>query len=910
MASLTGPDPALFAERNVVRHGAGRRQTPAGLAGDLQTMALLREVGALCTRDGADVQRCLDAIIDAAIAVMKAEKGNIHLLDPAAGGPVIAAQRGFGPAFLRFFETVRTDDSTCGAAIDSRERVVVEDVLESGIFIGRPSLQMILDAGVRSVASTPLISSSGTLLGMISTHWTRPHRPSERELGFLDLLVRQSADYLERRRTETALARQAAEQAALYEFTDRLHRTESLDVAYDAALDAITMALGCRHAAILRFDDQHVMRWTAWRGLSEDYRNSVDKHSPWNWRETNPTLVCIEDINDTRLSRSLRNALEKEGIRALAFIPLVAHGKLAGKFMAYYKEPHFFGGEERDLALNLGRQLGFAIERMEGERARRIAEQELRRLKEKLEAEIEERTLERDRIWNVSEDLLGVSNFDGYFININPAWTRLLGWTEDDIKSMHVSELRHPEDAPHSTAGRAQLAQGVPTVRMENRFRHKDGSWRWIYWTMTTENGVIYVSGRHVTAEKEAALALERAQRQSAHLQKMEALGQLTGGVAHDFNNLLMIVSGHAQILKDRIGDPKGLRALDAILSAATRGESLTRQLLAFSRSQPLTPAVTDAAEAVNAIRDVLSGLLHVNIELTIAVPPATWPVRVDKSELELALVNLAVNARDAMPDGGRLAIMAENVRLGRDDTPDGLEGEFVALAVRDDGCGIPDDILPRVFEPFFTTKSTDKGTGLGLAQVYGFARRSGGTVLLRSRPRSGTSVTIYLPRSRAPIEEAASEERAQAAPPEEARILVVEDNPEVREVAVSLLQQLGYRTVAVGTAAAAYEALEAGAFSLVFTDVVLPGDTDGLVLARAIKTRLPQMPVVLTTGYAKVFDEDLEFPVLRKPYQIGILQRVTRDALASAAAIAAARSGIQKQPDNEAIASPLRSSQ
>ena len=189
-------------------------------------------------------------------------------------------------------------------------------------------------------------------------------------------------------------------------------------------------------------------------------------------------------------------------------------------------------------------------------------ESELRSLSEKLEAEVERRTLERDRIWNVSEDLLGVSNFEGYFLSMNPAWSNLLGWSEDEIKSMHVSELRHPDDAPAAIAGRAQLAQGVPTVRMENRFRHKDGSWRWLQWTMTANSGLLYVAGRHVTAEKEAAAALERAQRETAHLHKMDAIGQLTGGIAHDFNNLLMIVSGHAQSLKSRLRDAKDTRAV------------------------------------------------------------------------------------------------------------------------------------------------------------------------------------------------------------------------------------------------------------------------------------------------------------------------------------------------------------
>jgi PAS domain S-box-containing protein len=523
-------------------------------------------------------------------------------------------------------------------------------------------------------------------------------------------------------------------------------------------------------------------------------------------------------------------------------------------------------------------------ERRQAEQARRAAEQELRALSERLESEVEKRTLERDRIWNVSEDLLGVSNFEGYFISINPAWTRLLGWSEQEIKSMHVSELRHPDDAAHSMAGRTQLAQGVPTVRMENRFRHKDGSWRWISWTMTAENGLIYLAGRHVTVEKEAAAALEQAQRQAAQSQKMEALGQLTGGVAHDFNNLLMIVSGHSQRLQKRLTDPRDVRAIEAIQIAANRGESLTRQLLSFSRGQPLNPTVLSPADTVNGIRDVLSGSLHVNIALAIDVATTIWPVRVDKSEIELALVNLVLNARDAMPEGGRLTIAAENVRLGPADARDGLTGEFVALRVADTGCGIPDEIVAKVFDPFFTTKAVEKGTGLGLSQVYGFARRSGGTVVIASEVGRGTTIRLYLPRSHGKVERQATGEADQRLAAGEETILVVEDNEDVRAVAVSLLEQLGYRTVAVESASAALARLAADEIpDAVFTDVVLPGEMDGLALARTLKQRWPDVPSVLTTGYAKIFETEPEFPVLRKPYQIPALARVIRDALDSA---------------------------
>jgi PAS domain S-box-containing protein len=517
---------------------------------------------------------------------------------------------------------------------------------------------------------------------------------------------------------------------------------------------------------------------------------------------------------------------------------------------------------------------------------RKRTEKQLRNLSDMLSAEVERRTLERDRIWNVSEDLLGVRNFEGYFISLNPAWTRLLGWSEDEIKSMHVNELRHPDDADHALQGMRKLAGGAATVRMENRLRHKDGGWHWLQWTMTENDGLIYVAGRHVSAEKAAAAALEEARQRAAHLQKMEAIGQLTGGIAHDFNNLLMIVSGHAQRLKNRLTDPREARAIQAIQMAASRGEKLTRQLLGFARNLPLNPTVLSLAEAVKGLRDVLAGSLNVNIELRIDIPDDTGAVCVDRPELELALVNLAVNARDAMPEGGVLSIAATNVQLSPRDTPEGFAGDAVALSVADTGSGIAADVLPRVIEPFFTTKGPDKGTGLGLSQVYGFARRSGGTLLIESDQGRGTTVTVYLPRSHAPVAAASPEDTAQYRAVGQQTILVVEDNDEVRGVAVSLLEQLGYRTIAVEDAAAALDTLAAGhQINLVFSDVVLPGRADGVALAREVSLRNPKIPVVLTTGYSKAFDSSVTFPVLRKPYQSAALGRIIHEALTSSEA-------------------------
>jgi PAS domain S-box-containing protein len=689
-------------------------------------------------------------------------------------------------------------------------------------------------------------------------------------------------DITVRKRNEANLARRADEQAALYQFTDKLYRATCLPDVYEAALDAILVALHCGRASILRFDNAGAMRFVAWRGLTERYRRTADGHSPWHVGETNPEPLLIGDADTADFSDTLKAVVKHEGVSALAFVPLMASGRLIGKFMAYYDTPRAFAREDVALALTLARQLGFAVERMQAEHARNVIEGELRELSEQLEAEVERRTLERDRIWNVSEDLLGVANFDGHFLSLNPAWSKLLGWTEDEIKAMHVSQLRHPDDTAASEAGRQHLAAGVPTVRMENRFRHRDGTWRWLQWTMTENNGLIYVAGRHVTAEKEQAEALARAERQTAHLQKMEAIGQLTGGVAHDFNNLLMIVSGHAQSLKKRLHEARDMRAVQAIETAANRGENLTRQLLAFSRTLPLDPTVISLSDTVQAIRDVLAGTMHVNIAFSVDVPADTWPVRVDKSELDLALVNLAVNARDAMPDGGTIAIFAENVGLKASDAPHGIAGDYVALRVADTGCGIPPELLPRVVEPFFTTKGPEKGTGLGLSQVYGLAQRSGGAVQIDSAVGRGTTVTVYLPRSSRDIVDAPSpEDASDFAAADQRTILVVEDNKDVKNVAVALLEQLGYRTVAVESAAEALDVLASGQqVSLLFTDVALPGQIDGLALARKVTDRHGAIPVVLTTGYTRVFESDPEFPVLRKPYQIAALGRLIHQAL------------------------------
>jgi len=386
---------------------------------------------------------------------------------------------------------------------------------------------------------------------------------------------------------------------------------------------------------------------------------------------------------------------------------------------------------------------------------------------------------------------------------------------------------------------------------------------------------------RDMTERREAQLTLERARDQLAQAQKMEAIGQLTGGIAHDFNNMLMIVSGQAQLMRKRLDDPKNVRSLDAIEAAARSGANLTRQLLTFARRQRLNTVVVDLGSRVSAFQDMLSSAVGGAVKLTIDIASDIWPVEIDVGEFELALVNVAVNARDAMPQGGTLVLTARNAVLDAM-APVALTGDFVRVSIADTGTGIAPDVLTKVFEPFFTTKEVGKGTGLGLSQVYGFARQSGGDVAVTSEEGRGTTVSLYLPRTAKSAVATEAARPALHAFKADATVLVVEDNPEVGNVSALLLEQLGCRVLRVARPDAALAVLAAGAeVDLVFSDIVMPGDMDGLALARAIRAERPDLPVLLATGYSSAAERvGCEFPILRKPYGFDGLAEAVKTAL------------------------------
>jgi PAS domain S-box-containing protein len=494
-------------------------------------------------------------------------------------------------------------------------------------------------------------------------------------------------------------------------------------------------------------------------------------------------------------------------------------------------------------------------------------------------------------IEGVTDYAIYMLNPEGFISNWNTGAQRVHQYTAAQIVGQHFSRFYPEEEQQQGEPARALqvAAYEGKYVAEGSRVRRNES----VFWASTVIEAIrdevgrlvgYAVITRDITERQEAEKALGRAQEQLAQSQKMEALGQLTGSIAHDFNNLLMIMSGHAQILRRRLSDPKLLQAVEAIHSAASRGESLTRQLLAFSRRQPLSPVVVDMKERIEAVRDMLVGSLRGNIELKCDIPADIWPVEVDIAELELALVNIAVNARDAMPGGGTITLCARNATLKKSDGVDQLEGDFIALAMSDSGVGIAPDVLAKIFEPFFTTKPLGKGTGLGLAQVYGFSRQSGGTVVAKSAVGSGTIITLYLPRSHAGVSKSAEAPPAQPVAAGHGTVLIVEDNREVAEVTASLVEQLGFRTLRAENATDALRQLQRGEkIRLVFSDIVMPGTMNGIALAQEISNRYHDIPVLLTSAYSDVAQAAEErFTIVRKPFQLPALEKAIHQLLGS----------------------------
>jgi signal transduction histidine kinase/CheY-like chemotaxis protein len=433
-----------------------------------------------------------------------------------------------------------------------------------------------------------------------------------------------------------------------------------------------------------------------------------------------------------------------------------------------------------------------------------------------------------------------------------------------------------------------RLSEGQPKS-IEIRMRHSDGTYRWVSWSAASEGGFIYSIGRDVTREHEAAEALQRAEEALRQTQKMEAIGQLTGGIAHDFNNLLQGISGALDLIDrrvqaGRVGEID--RLLKAAATSAERAADLTHRLLAFSRRQPLDPRPLQVNPLIDDMADMLRRTLGERIKVELALAPEAWPALCDRNQLESAILDVVINARDAMPEGGVLGIRTDNAHLKAEG--DNPADDFICLSVSDTGSGMAPEVLARVFDPFFTTKAMGQGTGLGLSMTYGFVRQSGGRIDIESRQGGGTIVRLCLPRHAETVEIAqAPVVRAPAEAAHGEVVLVVEDDTLVRWQIVEELDDLGYRTLQAGDGPSGLRVLQSsGRIDLLVTDVGLPG-LDGRQVASAARKTRPDLKVLFITGYAQNAvggDLNLEggMELLTKPFALGVLAARVRSMIES----------------------------
>ncbi|MFQ5776242.1 MAG: type II toxin-antitoxin system prevent-host-death family antitoxin [Kiloniellaceae bacterium] len=470
------------------------------------------------------------------------------------------------------------------------------------------------------------------------------------------------------------------------------------------------------------------------------------------------------------------------------------------------------------------------------------AEAALRESEERLRAVIEN-----------SPTAILLKDLEGRFRLVNGRFREWFANRAEDMVGRTSYDIRPRDQADALVAQDREVLDRLTVVEREHEVTFADGRRH----TVVTTKFPVFDSSRSpigvgsismdVTEQRAAEERLRQAHR-------MEAVGQLTGGVAHDFNNLLGVVIGNAELLGDRLGQDD--RHVQALLRAAARGAELTQRLLAFSRRQPLQPRALDLDALVTGMSDMLSRTLGETIEVEVSPRPGLWRAMADAGQIENALLNLAINARDAMPGGGKLSIETANVTLVANDSAaraDLRPGEYVMASVRDTGCGIAPDVLDHVFEPFFTTKEVGQGSGLGLSMVYGFAQQSGGHVAIDSAPDRGTTVRLYLPRAAKEVAARPREEAAGAQPTAQGEtVLVLEDDSAVRELAVAILEDLGYRVVTAPDGRAAVAALDQAAeIDLLLSDVVLPGGTSGPDVAEHAKRRRPGIKVLFMSGYA-----------------------------------------------------------
>jgi PAS domain S-box-containing protein len=667
--------------------------------------------------------------------------------------------------------------------------------------------------------------------------------------------------------------RKAAEvrQAFLLELADNLRSLSDTRAIVGAAVTLLGRFLDVHRVGFgqVQADDATILLETSYANGIEPLTGSfpMDSFGLRNVaRHRAGETIALEDVDAYRLEEPA--AFRGSEIHAVVSVPLLRDGRFRATLFVSSRKPRRWTSAEVELIESVAARIWDAIERARAEDA-------LRNLNASLEAEVERRTRERERNWRLAPVLMVSGRSGGVLQRVNPAWTRILGWSAEATVGRDLLEFIARDEPEAVETAMRQLQNGKPMHDFLLNFRTRSGEKRRIAWTTVDEDGHFYGYGRDVT---EQVIAEERL-RQS---QKMEAVGQLTGGLAHDFNNLLTGIGGSLELLQARLNDGRladAARFIAAAKDATARAAAVTHRLLAFSRRQTLDPRPTSLNTLVNGMLELIERTTGPAHRLETRLEPALWTTLVDPPQLENALLNLSINARDAMPDGGRITILTANCQVHAAEAYelDIPAGDYVCLKVGDTGIGMSPETLSRAFDPFFTTKPLGSGTGLGLSMIYGFARQSGGQVKIRSHPGQGTTVVIYLPRHAGPAESpdpGPAGRRAVGRPDFGRTALVIDDEPTVRMLAREVLGDFGFVAIEGETAAEAIAALEAHAgIDLLITDVGLPGGINGRQLAAAARRLRPDLRVLFITGYTSEsrLAEDLEprTQLLTKPFSL-----------------------------------------
>ncbi len=707
-------------------------------------------------------------------------------------------------------------------------------------------------------SAMPLRDENGNLSGAI--------------LVFRDISARQQA--------QTKLLEQFGQLQALYQMTEAIERAASIDEIYEEALKSLERVLQVDRAAILLFDADGVIRFKAWHGLSDEYCRAVEGHSLWPLDRRNPQPVFITNVEQDSTLDHYRDSILREGIRAIGFLPLMGQGLLLGKFMIYYNSPHQFTDEESRLAQTIAGNVAFALERARAIEAVQASEERFRQMAE-----------------NIREIFYMSDPKQPAVLYVSPAYEEIWGRSCSSLYKQPRSFLDAvlPEDRERVAAAHAKQLQGELTHE-EYRISRPNGEIRWIWdssFPIKDDTGEVYrIAGiaEDISERKRAEEALRKSEDQLRKAQRMEAVGRLAGGVAHDFNNMLTAIIGTAELaMLELHRDHPVRRDLKEIKQTADRAASLTRQLLAFARQQIIAPGVLNLNDLITNLDKMLRRLIGEDIELIITPAPDIGSIKVDAGQIEQVIVNLAVNARDAMPAGGKLVVETTNFTVVPEfaaQHPGLMPGEYVILAVSDSGLGMTEEVKARLFEPFFTTKEVGKGTGLGLATCYGIIKQNRGYIQVESEVGHGSTFRLYWPRIDEKTDATPQLLPTGAIPPGTETVLLVEDEPSVREVATRMLRDQGYNVMVAANGEEALQLARANEpIHLLVTDVVMPR-LSGKAVADQLKILRPEIKVLFISGYSDDTiirhgaAEAASLNFLQKPFSPSLLAYKIREVL------------------------------